>query len=769
VTQKSCNRLNCDIFHWLETLQKCKVEIVKIDKVYRHANALSSIFFCGGKILMNVFKARLLSVFVLGCLLAALPGSYVQALGSVIYVNQKAIIGFNNGTSWRDAYTNLQKALAAAPKGAEIWVAEGVYKPTTDFDRSASFQLKNEVELYGGFAGNETSRNQRNPHENVTILSGDTGQANNTNDNSYHVVMSGATTAATAVLDGFTVEYGNANGGSLASDLLGGGMYNRGDPTLKSIIFSNNYATNGGGGMYNLGNPMINNVLFYMNATLTNGGGMYNSSSSPTLNRVTFRNNFAEDGGGGMYNEHGSPTLRNVTFSNNSGNSSGGGMYNASSDPTLIDVIFSNNTADGLGGGMFNISSNPILTGGAFNSNSAFHGGGMANYSSSNPILTNVTFNGNTAGYYGGGLYCTSSSSTLTGVTFSGNTALEGGGGMYSCNSATLTNVTFSGNSAGSSGGGMVSSSNSTFTNVTFSGNSAGSSGGGISNIGNSTFTNVTFSGNSADRGGGMQNAGNPTLTNVTFSNNSAGSAGGGLRNDGRPILHNTILWGNTAPNGSQVFDNGGQAGCNPVSINDSAVQGGCPAGSICTDIITTDPLLGTLGDYGGSTQTIPLQAGSSAIDTGNDASCPATDQRGVARPQGSHCDLGAYEAVIVNVGAGTYDDTDPAWNYTGTWTTFNGSGPYNNTLHQSNTIGSSAEVTFVGTMISLMYLQAPGRGSIDVYIDGVKVDTLDADNPTIVWQPTWTSPALNAGAHTVHFENAGNGWIDLDAITILP
>ncbi|HEX2996516.1 MAG TPA: hypothetical protein VHP14_16945 [Anaerolineales bacterium] len=401
---------------------------------------------------MNVFKARFLSVFVLVCLLATLPGTYVQALGPVIYVNSKAT-GLNTGTSWRDAYTNLQVALTAVPKGAEIWVAAGTYKPTTVFDRSASFQLKNGVELYGGFAGNETSRSQRNPHENVTILSGDTGQVKNPNDNSYHVVVSGATTTATAILDGFTVAYGNANGGSLDSDVLGGGMYNRGNPTLKSITFSNNHATNGGGGMYNLGNPTLNNVLFYMNTTLIYGGGMYNFASSPTLSRVTFRNNSAPSGGGGMYNEHSSPTLRNSTFNNNSGDSNGGGMYNDSSDPTLIDVTFSQNTTDGLGGGMFNVSSHPTLTGGAFNSNSAFQGGGMANYSASDSSLTDTTFSGNIANYYGGGIYCTSSSTTLRSVTFSENTAIEAGGGVFGCDSAILRNVTFSGNTTDGAGG----------------------------------------------------------------------------------------------------------------------------------------------------------------------------------------------------------------------------------------------------------------------------------------------------------------------------
>ena len=71
-----------------------------------------------------------------------------------------------------------------------------------------------------------------------------------------------------------------------------------------------------------------------------------------------------------------------------------------------------------------------------------------------------------------------------------------------------------------------------------------------------------------------------------------------------------------------------------------------CRTGRVCrcTNIITADPLLGALGNYGGFTQTIPLLAGSSAIDTGNDAVCPATDQRGVTRPQGAHCDIGAFE-----------------------------------------------------------------------------------------------------------------------------
>jgi len=175
--------------------------------------------------------------------------------------------------------------------------------------------------------------------------------------------------------------------------------------------------------------------------------------------------------------------------------------------------------------------------------------------------------------------------------------------------------------------------------------------GGGMNNDNGSspTLTNVTFSGNSASYGGGMYNDGggaehaylNPTLTNVTFSNNSASTSGGGMLNDdSNPWIRNTIFWGNTTTTlGAQIYNDSDST----PRVSDSVVEGGYAGG---TNIITADPMLGALGDYGGFTQTVPLQAGSSAIDTGNDAVCPATDQRGVSRPQGAHCDIGAYEYI---------------------------------------------------------------------------------------------------------------------------
>jgi hypothetical protein len=128
----------------------------------------------------------------------------------------------------------------------------------------------------------------------------------------------------------------------------------------------------------------------------------------------------------------------------------------------------------------------------------------------------------------------------------------------------------------------------------------------------------------------------------------------------GTPQIRNTIFWGNTAPSGAQIYNNSGTP-----RVNDSIVNGGCHAQSTCTNIITTDPRLGILSNYGGFTQTIPLLANSSAINTGNDAVCPATDQRGVARPQGVHCDIGAFELVDNTPPDTSIDSQDPATNPT--------------------------------------------------------------------------------------------------------
>jgi len=155
----------------------------------------------------RVFSFLFILVFMLALTFSALDVTPAHAAG-VRYAKPVAS-GTGDCSSWTNACT-LQTALTGALSGDEIWAAVGTYKPTPGTDRTVTFQLKNGVALYGGFAGTETARDQRNPTLNVTILSGDLNGNDNSNvkydeptraDNSYEVV----TGADGATLDGFTI------------------------------------------------------------------------------------------------------------------------------------------------------------------------------------------------------------------------------------------------------------------------------------------------------------------------------------------------------------------------------------------------------------------------------------------------------------------------------------------------------------------------------------------------------------------------------------
>jgi predicted outer membrane repeat protein len=285
----------------------------------------------------------------------------------------------------------------------------------------------------------------------------------------------------------------------------------------------------------------------------------------------------------------------------------------------------------------------------------------------------------------------------------------------------------------------------------------------------------VTFSANTANYGSGMSNeSSSPTLTNVTISSNSATTYGGGIYNESssNPQIRNTIFWGNTAPSGgAQIYNNAST----PV-VSDSVVQGGCPAGSTCTNIITTNPQLGSLGNYGGFTQTIPLLVGSSAIDTGNDTVCPASDQRGAARPHGAHCDIGAYElvsytltitsahgTVTKNPNQATYDYGDvvqltatPAtgWsfaNWTGALT--GSANPGSVTIHVNTTVTANYtqnEYTLTITSVHGTVAKNPDKAT---YHEGDVVQL--TATPSTGWSfANWTgglTGSTNPGSVTIH------------------
>jgi hypothetical protein len=265
--------------------------------------------------------------------------------GPIIYVNGTAM-GSENGTSWYDAYTDLQSALDTAASGEQIWVAAGVYKPTNSTDRSQSFQMIDGVAIYGGFAGNETASSQRDWVTNATTLSGDIGIEGDNSDNCYHVISNTSGIDSTAVLDGFTISRGNATGSDNFAD--GGGIFNdNSSPTVTNCTFSENTASNWGGGMYNIYQslPTVTNCSFSRN-TASLGGGMANTNSSSMVTNCTFGNNSASAGGGMVNAYSSSPTVTNCTFGNNSA-VAGGGIYNEfSSSPTVTNCILWGDTPD---------------------------------------------------------------------------------------------------------------------------------------------------------------------------------------------------------------------------------------------------------------------------------------------------------------------------------------------------------------------------------------------------------------------------------------
>jgi len=304
--------------------------------------------------------------------------------GNIFYVDANASV-FNNGTSWPDAYNDLQDALHTARTCGcqQIWVAEGMYKPTKAA-RSISFDLVDNVAIYGGFPPGGGAWIQRNPNTYETILSGDIGIPVDQNDNSYHVVK--AVDINNAILDGFDITAGMANGSG--DDGYGGGLYfkDSNNLTLKDCNVSANLAKYGGG-MYNeVSSSTIIDCIFTANTAEYYAGVMYNYWSSPSVINCTFSGNSTtatwNTYGGAIYNTTFSePNVTNCTFSNNSAHE-GGAVYNYDSDPNIINCIFKGNKAKVDGGGLYNYDSDPKITSCIFSDNTAkYYGGGIFKYS----------------------------------------------------------------------------------------------------------------------------------------------------------------------------------------------------------------------------------------------------------------------------------------------------------------------------------------------------------------------------------------------------
>lgn len=300
------------------------------------------------------------------------------------YFVKKDAVGSNDGTSWVNAFNNLQDALTAATSGcaAEIWVATGTYYPDegaglTSGNRNLSFVMKNGVAVYGGFAGNETDISQRNWRINRTYLSGDLsgngnnnyttngGQFPNYGDNSYHVVASSQTNE-TSVLDGFVIAAGNSDGSG--SNSQGGGLYALSSTmTVVNCEFTYNKAFQGGGIYLSQSSPYIDKCIFRSNNVVSGGGGMdIRNNSYPYVYNSLFQANVVgtttPDGGGGgavVIAYSSSPEFINCTFSANYAKT-GGAVYNTNDcHPVFYNTIMWSNED---GAPTRNNAANPVFT-----------------------------------------------------------------------------------------------------------------------------------------------------------------------------------------------------------------------------------------------------------------------------------------------------------------------------------------------------------------------------------------------------------------------
>lgn len=262
-----------------------------------------------------------------------------------VYIDIDAT-GGNNGSSWTDAFTDLQDGIDLAVSGIEVWVAEGTYVPGAS--RSDSFVPKIGVRVYGGFVGGETIRQQRSWFNHATILSGEIGSTAAT-DNCYHVVRAEASNP-TAVLDGLTITRGYSNGG--AGDDQGGAIRARGGGvTLANTTVIDNYASSAGGGvMVNLGGTVkaYNSSFINNQCTGGHGGGYYSSVATAqpqTLVNCVFTGNYAWRGGAIALESTGTiPEIVNLSVSGNSAGGEGGGIfaYSTQSLPIHNSIIWGN-------------------------------------------------------------------------------------------------------------------------------------------------------------------------------------------------------------------------------------------------------------------------------------------------------------------------------------------------------------------------------------------------------------------------------------------
>ncbi len=504
---------------------------------------------------------------------------------TVRYVDADAT-GTGDGTRWANAYTSLAEALADTTAD-QIWVAAGTYTPGTD--TLDAFVINRQVDLYGGFAGTETTVLESNPAVNVTILSGDLAgddepgdTTTNRGDNALHVIYIDSLILNPVIIDGFTISGGFAgdfNPDSTSFWYRGAGIYAFSAVAINDCIFTDNRAS-GGSAVYVVGEDAdgssITDSEFHNNYALDAGIVFFNSVIGALIDNSHFHDNVT-DFGTLLVNNSAVVAIENSTFDDNVNPiSEGGGIYLLNSVGIVLrNDTLSNNTAATNGAGltvrMAQLFRDPELL-----------------------EIDGCVFQDNTS-LWGGGAFISNISATITGTTFLGNTASTGlGGGLYTQGDSMtyiIDNSVFQDN-VGARGGGVVfrdSTSIGIVTNTDFINNSTVGSaafGGGVymQTLSSANFTNCLFDGNIAPViGGAICLLGNRVINidSSTFSNNAGGSSGGGamyIQTGGAQpdSIPTTVNIYNTTFEANETPQRGGALYCgfgSPLTVINSSFQ----------------------------------------------------------------------------------------------------------------------------------------------------------------------------------------------------
>lgn len=350
-------------------------------------------------------------------------------------------------------------------------------------------------------------------------------------------------------------------------------------------------------------------------------------------------------------------TLHNITLDSGNWTGNGGAIANYGK-LTLQSSTISNSRAEGAG----------TLGGAIYN-----EGGSVA--------LKESQLLSNSAGQYGGGIASTGGSLRVINSTIQENFAPTGGGGLWNANAdvtieeSHITENSASTEGAGNFGGALYNVGQMIVRRSTIDYNSA-TDGGGIYSQGAHSSLLVedsTIKDNSVTSGAGALQLGDGTISivNTTVSGNNAGIFAGGVEvgsTNGSQTFQNVTIYGNSAPEASNFYQDSGEVILSPSLRNviiANPLGGGANCGFLRADASlgnnlsddetcnftgagdqqAVNPLLGPLADNGGPTLTHLPGQGSPAIDAGDNAFCPAADQRGYVRPVDDICDIGAVDA----------------------------------------------------------------------------------------------------------------------------